>query len=77
MQFPKLLLLACSVVAATAFKHGSLRKDEIKTRQLEAAKRFRPSVLEGRQSNSTEGGKLTFSNAKANGAYCFLFMQMR
>ena len=72
MQLPKLLLLACTAVAVAARNHGLMRKDELRTRQLEAAKRFKPSVLEGRQSNSTGGGKLTFSNAKANGAHCVL-----
>jgi carboxypeptidase D len=66
MQLRALLALACTAASfVTAHKHDGLftRQDELQSRQLEAAKRLQPSLLERRQ--SSDGKNLTFSNPKA------------
>lgn len=64
MQLRTILALCCTVISfAAARTNGLMRKDELKMRQLEAAKRFQPSLLERR--GSSAGKNLTFSNPKA------------
>lgn len=63
------VLLALVLLSGLVVDARQMRKDELKQRQLEAAKRFNAPV--GRRATSPGVKNITFANPKAAGESCF------